>query len=100
MEMNMDSTELLIPAFFGVFACWFVFHIRRRMHSADKTFASTHRKITRRLAGGDATLEIQEKESKAITTDDWTRGRRQVILCSGILILVVTFSVVSCIGTG
>ena len=100
MEMNMVSTELLIPAFFGVFACWFVFHIRRRMHSADKTFASTHRKITRRLAGGDATLETQEKESKAITTDDWTRGRRQVILCSGILILVVTFSVVSCIGTG
>ena len=100
MEMNMDSTEFLIPAFFGVFAFWFVFHIRRRMRSADKTIASTHRKITRRLAGGDETLETQEKESKAITTDDWTRGRRQVILCSGILILVVTFSVVSCIGTG
>ena len=100
MEMNMDSTEFLIPAFFGVFAFWFVFHIRRRMRSADKTIASTHRKITRRLAGGDETLETQEKEPKAITTDDWIRGRRQVILCSGILILVATFSVVSCIRTG
>ena len=75
MEMNMDFTELLIPAFFGVFAFWFVFHIRRRMRSADKSFASTHRKITRRLAGGDETLETQEKEPKAITIDDWTRGR-------------------------
>ena len=100
MEMNMDSTEFLIPAFFGVFAFWFVFHIRRRVHSAHKTFASTHRKITRRLAGGDETLETQEKESKAITIDDWIRGRRQVILCSGILTLVATFSVVSCIRAG
>ena len=100
MEMNMGSNELLIPAIFGVFAFWFVLHIRRRMRSTDKTFASTHRKITRRLAGGDETLETQDKESKAITTDDWTRGRRQVILCSGILILVATFTVVSCIRTG
>ena len=100
MEINMNSTELLIPALFGVFAFWFVFYIRRRMRSADKTFASTHKKITRRLAGGDETLQTQEKESKVITTDDWTRGRRQVILCSGILILVATFTVVSCIRTG
>ena len=97
--MNVNSSEILIPALFGIFAFWFVFYIRRRARSADKTFITTHKKMTRRLAGGDETLETRETESKAITTDDWNRGRRQVILCSGILILVATLSVVSCIRT-
>ena len=97
--MNIDLTEFFIFALLGIFAFWFVFYIRRRARLADKTFATTHRKITRRLAGGDETLEAQETESKPITTHDWNRGRRQVILCTGILILIATFSVVSCIRT-
>ncbi len=97
--MNINSTDLIIFILFGIFTVLFVYNIRRRVRSADNTFATTHRKITRRLAGENGTLEIQKTESKAISTDDWNKGRRQVILCSGILVLVTIISVVSCIRT-
>ena len=99
LEMNINSTDLIIFILFGIFTVLFVYNIRRRVRSADNTFATTHRKITRRLAGENGTLEIQKTESKAISTDDWNKGRRQVILCSGILVLVTIISVVSCIRT-
>ena len=95
--MNIHSSDWFVPAIAGIMALWFVFNVRRRSRLTDKRQKEIHQKIIQRLAGRGLSEAEKETNTKIVTVEDWTRGRRQVLLCCGILTLVTIISFVSCV---
>ena len=107
MEINPENIERGLWVVLIIAAIWIIRRIRRRSKEADASYRSVSRGFAQRLAKKRPPHEVSledveedEKPKKHMTPEDWTRGRRQIILCFVALVLIVILSVVSCLRGG